>query len=68
MGSHVDSPQAGRKGTPCLRVCLLTACPHVQAYMVRLGTFGFSDMKGLIGALNRSAPTLTQPVLCSLFL
>ncbi len=32
---------------------------HAQAYMMRLGTFGFRDMKDLIGALNRyvSAPS-----------
>lgn len=27
----------------------------MQAYMLRLGTFGFTDMKGLISALNRCA-------------
>ena len=67
-GSHVVSPQAWRKGAVYLRLCWLTVCPRVQAYMVRLGTFGFSDMKGLIGALNRFAPTVTHPVLCNPFL
>lgn len=27
----------------------------MQAYMLRLGTFGFTDMRGLISALNRCA-------------
>lgn len=31
---------------------------HTQAYMLRLGTFGFRDMKELISALNRYASAL----------
>ena len=43
-------------------------CLRVQAYMVRLGTFGFSDMKGLIGTLNRFAPAPSRAMLCPLSL
>ena len=36
---------------------------HTQAYMLRLGTFGFRDMKELISALNRCASAPVKALL-----
>ena len=40
--------------------------PHNLAYMVRLGTFGFPDMMGMIESLNKCAiPSLVLHFACS---